>query len=108
MAMAKSLSLRSRQWRRRSANACIAVCWSGSPRPGARNRFERWLCSSRYWRRCKGGERGVARLEAARARLATEVVQRIIVSLNTPPAKVEDLQTLHNLVVALEKEVGVG
>jgi hypothetical protein len=29
----------------------------------------------------------------------------MIVSLNTPPAKVEDLQTLHRLVVALEKEV---
>jgi len=56
----------------------------------------------------QGAERGVARLEAARARLAPEVVQRIIASLNTPPAKVEDLQTLHNLVVALEKEVGVG
>jgi hypothetical protein len=49
----------------------------------------------------------VARLEAARARLAPEVVQKIIVSLNAPLAKVEDLQTLHSLVVALEKEVGV-
>jgi hypothetical protein len=56
----------------------------------------------------QGAEREVARLEAARARLAPEVVPRIIVSLNTPPAKVEDLQTLHNLVFALEKEVGVG
>lgn len=53
----------------------------------------------------RGAERGVARLEAARARLAPEVVARIIVSLNAPPAKVEDLQTLHGLVVALEKEV---
>ena len=55
----------------------------------------------------QGAERGVARLEAARARLAPEVVQKIIASLNAPPAKVEDLQTLHRLVVALEKEVGV-
>ena len=53
----------------------------------------------------QGAERGVARLEAAQARLAPEVVEKIIVSLNAPPAKVEDLQTLHRLVVALEKEV---
>ena len=53
----------------------------------------------------QGAERGVARLEAARARLAPEVVEKIIVSLNAPPAKVEDLQALHGLVVALEKEV---
>jgi hypothetical protein len=53
----------------------------------------------------QGAERGVVRLEAARARLAPEVVEKIIVSLNAPPAKVEDLQTLHSLVVALEKEV---
>ncbi len=53
----------------------------------------------------QGAERGVARLEAARARLAPEAVQRIIASLNAPAAKVEDLQTLHSLVVALEKEV---
>jgi hypothetical protein len=53
----------------------------------------------------QGAERGVARLEAARARLAPEVVQKIIASLNAPPAKLEDLQTLHSLVVALEKEV---
>ena len=53
----------------------------------------------------QGAERGVARLEAARARLAPEIVEKIIVSLNAPPAKVEDLQTLHSLVVALEKEV---
>ena len=56
----------------------------------------------------QGAERGVARLEAARARLAPETVEKIIVSLNTPPAKVEDLQTLHSLVVALEKEVEEG
>jgi hypothetical protein len=55
----------------------------------------------------QGAEGGVARLEAARARFAPEVVQKIIVSLNAPPAKVEDLQTLHSLVVALEKEVEV-
>jgi hypothetical protein len=53
----------------------------------------------------QGAERGLARLEAARARLAPEVVQKVIVSLNTPPAKVEDLQSLHSMVVALEKEV---
>jgi hypothetical protein len=53
----------------------------------------------------QGAERGMARLEAAQARLAPEVVQRVICSLNAPPAKVEDLQTLHTLVVALEKEV---
>jgi len=54
----------------------------------------------------QGAQRGVARLEAARGRLAPEVVQKIIVFLNAPPAKVEDLKTLHSLVVALEKEVG--
>jgi hypothetical protein len=53
----------------------------------------------------QGAERGVARLEAARARLAPEAVEKIIMSLNLPPAKVEDLPTLHSLVVALEKEV---
>jgi hypothetical protein len=53
----------------------------------------------------QGAERGVARLEAARARLAPEVVQKIIVSLDAPPAKLEDLQALHGLVVALEREV---
>jgi hypothetical protein len=53
----------------------------------------------------QGAERGVARLEAAQARLTPEVVQKIIASLNAPPTKVEDLQTLHSLVVALEKEV---
>jgi hypothetical protein len=53
----------------------------------------------------QGAQRGVARLEAAQARLAPEVVQKIIVLLNAPPTKVEDLQTLHSLVVALEKEV---
>jgi hypothetical protein len=53
----------------------------------------------------QGAERGVARLETARARLAPQVVDKIIGSLNAPPAKVEDLQTLHSLVVALEKEV---
>jgi hypothetical protein len=53
----------------------------------------------------QGAGRGVARLEAARARLTPEVVEKIIVSLNAPPAKIEDLQTLHCLVVALEKEV---
>ncbi|HSZ62090.1 MAG TPA: Rad52/Rad22 family DNA repair protein [Terriglobales bacterium] len=53
----------------------------------------------------QGAERGVARLAAAQARLAPEVVQKVIVSLNAPPTKVEDLQTLHSLVVALEKEV---
>ena len=53
----------------------------------------------------RGAERGLARLEAAQTRLAPEIVQRIVASLNAPPAKVEDLQTLHGLVVALEKEV---
>ncbi len=53
----------------------------------------------------QGAERGLARLQLAQARLANEMVQRIIVSLNAPPAKLEDLQTLHSLVVALEKEV---
>jgi hypothetical protein len=55
----------------------------------------------------QGAERGVMRLEAARARLAPAVVEKIVVSLNTPPAKLEDLQSLHSLVVALEKEVEV-
>lgn len=53
----------------------------------------------------RGAERGLARLEAAQTRLAPEIVQKVVASLNTPPAKVEDLQTLHGLVVALEKEV---
>lgn len=53
----------------------------------------------------QGAERGLARLEAAQARLAPEIVQKVVASLNAPPAKVEDLQTLHGLVVALEKEV---
>ena len=52
-----------------------------------------------------GAVRGLARLEVAQAKLAPEIIQRIIVSLNAPPAKLEDLQTLHALVVALEKEV---
>jgi hypothetical protein len=53
----------------------------------------------------QGAERGMVRLEAAQERLAPETIQRVIVSLNTPPAKVEDLHALHTLVVALEKEV---
>jgi hypothetical protein len=53
----------------------------------------------------QGAVRGLARLEAAQARLAPEVVQKIIVSLSMPPAKLEDLQNLHSLVVALEREV---
>lgn len=53
----------------------------------------------------QGAERGRARLEAAQSRLTPETVQQVISSLNTSPAKVEDLQTLHALVVALEKEV---
>ena len=52
----------------------------------------------------QGAERGIARLEAAQARLTPETVQRIIVSLNAPLAKIEDLQTLHSLVVAMEQE----
>lgn len=53
----------------------------------------------------EGAERGIVRLEAAQARLAPETTQRVISSLNTLPAKLEDLQTLHKLVVALEKEL---
>lgn len=53
----------------------------------------------------QGAERGMARLNAAQVQLLPETVQRIISSLNAPPAKLEDLQTLHALVVALEKEV---
>jgi len=53
----------------------------------------------------QGAVRGLARLEVAQAKLAPDIIQRIIVSLNAPPAKLEDLQTLHALVVALEKEV---
>lgn len=55
----------------------------------------------------QGAVRGLARLEVAQAKLAPEIIQRIIVSLNAPPAKLENLQTLHALVVALEKEVDV-
>jgi hypothetical protein len=53
----------------------------------------------------QGAVRGLARLETTQARLTPEIVQRIIVSLNAPTAKIEDLQTLHSLVIALEKEV---
>jgi hypothetical protein len=52
----------------------------------------------------QGAERGLARLESAQAKLVPEAVERIISSLNAPPAKLEDLATLHSLVVALEKE----
>ena len=53
----------------------------------------------------QGAERGIARLQAAQARLSPEIVQKVIVVLNAPPTKIEDLQTLHSLVLALEKEV---
>jgi Rad52/22 family double-strand break repair protein len=53
----------------------------------------------------EGAQRGLTRLDAAQAKLRPETVQRIISSLNVPPAKLEDLQTLHTLVTALEKEV---
>jgi hypothetical protein len=53
----------------------------------------------------QGAVRGLGRLEIAQAKLPQEVIQRIIVSLNAPPAKIEDLQSLHTLVVALEREV---
>ena len=53
----------------------------------------------------QGAERGLSRFEAAKAKLAPEAVQRIISSLNASPEKLEDLQTLHTLVIALEKEV---
>ena len=53
----------------------------------------------------RGAERGMARLETAQARLTPETVQRISCSLNMPLRKLEDLQTLHTLVLALEKEV---
>lgn len=53
----------------------------------------------------QAAERGLARLEAARARLTPEAAQKVIMSLNTPPAKLEDLQSLHALVLALEKEL---
>jgi hypothetical protein len=46
--MAKALSPRLRRWRRRSAIASIAVCSNESPGPGARNRFERAVCSSSF------------------------------------------------------------
>jgi hypothetical protein len=53
----------------------------------------------------QGAVRGLARLEIAQAKLSPEIIRRIIVSLDAPPAKLEDLQSLHALVVALEKEV---
>jgi len=53
----------------------------------------------------EGAQRGLTRLDAAQAKLRPETVQRIISSLNAPPAKLQDLQTLHTLVIALEKEV---
>lgn len=52
----------------------------------------------------QGPERGIARLEAAQASLTQETVQKVIASLNAPPQKIEDLQTLHALVVALERD----
>jgi Rad52/22 family double-strand break repair protein len=55
----------------------------------------------------QGAERGLARLEAAQAKLAPDAVQRIVCSLNAPPAKLEELGTLHALVLALEKEAEV-
>ena len=56
----------------------------------------------------QGAERGLSRLEAAKARLSPLIVDRVIASLNAPPAKLEDLQTLHSLVIALEGEVDAG
>ena len=53
----------------------------------------------------QGAERGLLRLEAAKAWLSPVIVDRVIASLNAPPAKLEDLQTLHSLVVALEQEI---
>jgi hypothetical protein len=50
----------------------------------------------------QGAVRGLARLEVAQAKLAPEITQRVISSLNMPPTKLEDLQSLHTLVVALE------
>jgi hypothetical protein len=41
----------------------------------------------------QGGMRGLKRLEVAQAKLALEIIQRIIVSLNVLAAKLEDLQT---------------
>ncbi len=55
----------------------------------------------------QGAERGIMRLEAAQARLAPETVRRIISSLNAPPTKLEDLKTLHSLVIALENAAEV-
>ncbi len=53
----------------------------------------------------QGAERGVSRLEAAKAQLSPQIFDRVIASLNAPPAKLEDLQSLHSLVVALEREI---
>jgi len=54
----------------------------------------------------ESAERGLARLEAAQARLAPGSVQKIFLSLKAPiKTKIEDLQTLEGLVLALEKEV---
>ncbi len=49
-------------------------------------------------------ERGFARLRAAQERLTPEAVQKVVLSLNAPPAKIEDLDSLHKLVIALEHE----
>jgi hypothetical protein len=56
----------------------------------------------------QGAERVLARLEAAQARLTPETVQKVVSSLNAPPAKLEDLQGLHMLVVALERAAETG
>jgi SpoVK/Ycf46/Vps4 family AAA+-type ATPase len=76
------------------------VAWAWSPQ-----QIRETAVLQRVLAQMQGAERGVARLEAAQARLAPEIVQKVIVSLNAPPAKLEDLQSLHSLVVALEKEV---
>lgn len=53
----------------------------------------------------QGAARGIARLEAAKAQLSPQTFDRVIATLNAPPAKLDDLQSLHSLVVALEREI---
>lgn len=79
------------------------VAWVWSPQ-----QIQETAALEKVLAQMQGAERGMARLEAAQAKLTPETVQRIVSSLNAPPAKLEDLQTLHKLVIALERAVEAG
>jgi hypothetical protein len=104
-AMTKAWWLRSKPWKRRSGGAFYRGLLKRGAGVWSPQQIRESAVLEHVLAHMKGAERGLARLEAARARLAPKTVEKIIVSLNAQPAKVEDLQTLHGLVVALEKEV---